>query len=140
MWVNDGGVAGGRRLPRVGDNVVFVRFKVIEHILMKAGFYGIQTLNFQMNMQASANRAWRSACIGNYMKAAKVTEFTNSKILLQVRTPHAAQMLTRRNVVPYYELPVYRTGNLPAIHGIGDGEMLGPGGARPAGSWPEVNR
>ena len=27
MLVNDGGVAGGRRLPRVGDNVVFVRFK-----------------------------------------------------------------------------------------------------------------
>ena len=23
MWVNDGGAAGGRRLPRVGDNVVF---------------------------------------------------------------------------------------------------------------------
>ena len=46
-------------------------------------------------------------------------------------------MLTSRNVVPYYELPVYRTGNSPAINGIGDGEMLGPGGARPAGPWPE---
>ena len=73
--VNDGGVAGGRRLPRVGDNVVFVRFKVIEPILMSpstfgttdgtAGLYGIQTLNFQVNMQAIANRAWRSARIGN---------------------------------------------------------------------------
>ena len=91
MWVNDGGVAGGRRWPRVGDNVVFVRFRVIEPILMspftfgttdgKAGFYGIQTLNFQMNMQASANRAWRSACIGNYTKTAWVTEFINSRIL-----------------------------------------------------------
>ena len=29
MLVTDGGAAGGRRLPRVGDNVVFVRFKVI---------------------------------------------------------------------------------------------------------------
>ena len=26
---------------------------------------------------------------------------------------------------------------LPTINGIGDGEMLGPGGARPAGSWPK---
>ena len=34
MWVNDGGAPSGRRLPRVGDNVVFVRFKVIEPILM----------------------------------------------------------------------------------------------------------
>ena len=75
--------------------------------------------------------------VGNYTKAARVTEFTNSRILLQLLTPHASQMLTSRNVVPYYELPVYRTGTSPAINGIGDGEMLGPGGARPAGSWPE---
>ena len=34
MWVNDGGAPGGRHLPRVGDNDVFVRFKVIEPILM----------------------------------------------------------------------------------------------------------
>ena len=46
-------------------------------------------------------------------------------------------MLTSRNVVTYYELPVDRRGNLPAIDGIEDGERLGPGGARPAGSWPE---
>ena len=100
MWVNDGGVAGGRRLPRVGNNVAFVRFKMIEPILMspltcgttegKAGFYGIQTLNFQMNMQASANRARRSACVG----------ITNSRILLQLLTPHASQVLTSQNVVP----------------------------------------
>ena len=70
-------------------------------------------------------------------KQQRVIEFTNSRILLQLLTPHASQMLTSRNVVPYYELPVYRTGNLPPINGIGDGEMLGPGGARPAGSWPE---
>ena len=40
MWVNDGGVAGGRRLPRVGDNVVFFRFKVIEPILMSPCTFG----------------------------------------------------------------------------------------------------
>ena len=61
----------------------FARSKVIERILMspftfgategKACLYGIQTLNFQMNMQASAIRAWRSACIGNYTKTARVT-------------------------------------------------------------------
>ena len=91
----------------------------------KAGFYCIQTLNFQMSMQASANRTWRSAWIGNYTITARVMEFINSRELLQLLTPHASQMLTSRNVVPYYELPVYRTGNLPAINGIGDGEMLG---------------
>ena len=34
MWLHDGGAAGGRRLPRVGQNVVFVRFQVMEPILM----------------------------------------------------------------------------------------------------------
>ena len=57
MWVNDAAAAGGRRLPRVGDNVVFVRFQVIEPILMspftfgttegKQGFYGLQRLIFR---------------------------------------------------------------------------------------------
>ena len=55
MWVNDAAAAGGRRLPRVGENFVFVKFKVIEPILMspftfgttegkKQGFYGIHLI------------------------------------------------------------------------------------------------
>jgi hypothetical protein len=29
----------------------------------KQGFYGIQTMNFQMNMASTANRAWRRALV-----------------------------------------------------------------------------
>ena len=44
----------------------------------KQGFYGIQTMNFQMNMASTANRAWRSAIMGweataaNYTKSATI--------------------------------------------------------------------
>ena len=106
MWVED----GVRRLPRVGDQVVFVKFKVTEPIMMspftfgttegKQGFHGIQTLSFQMKMQSSANRAWRSACIGNYTKSERIHAFEQSTLRFHLLTPHASQMLTSRNVVP----------------------------------------
>ena len=59
-----------RRRPRVTDTTVDDTYKVREPILLspftfgnqegKQGFYGIQTMNFQMNIAAKASRAWRS--------------------------------------------------------------------------------
>jgi hypothetical protein len=59
-----------KRRPRVTDTVVYVTYKVTEPLLLspftfgnqdgKQGFYGIQTMNFQMNIAAKASRAWRS--------------------------------------------------------------------------------
>ena len=56
-----------KRQPEMADNEVYVRFRVAEPLLLspftfgttdgKQGFYGIQTLNFQMNMMSNANRA-----------------------------------------------------------------------------------
>ena len=53
------------------DTTVHVKFDVCEPIMLspfifgsgngKQGFYGIQTMNFQMDMASTANRAWRSA-------------------------------------------------------------------------------
>ena len=63
-----------RRVPTIADNVVWATFEVTEPLLLspfvfgsghgKQGFYGIQTMNFQMNMAPSANRAWRCAIPG----------------------------------------------------------------------------
>ena len=93
----------------------------------KQGCYGIQKLNSQMNMQSSANRAWRCACIGHYTKSARTHAFEESTLRVHLLTPHASHMLTSRNVVPYCELPVYKTINLPEFRGRGDGEMRGAG-------------
>ena len=48
-------------------------------------------------------------------------------------------MLSSRNVVPYYELPVYRTTNLPAITGRGNGEYIAAAGAFPRGGSGVIN-
>ena len=82
----------------------------------KQGFYGIQTMNFQMNMTSDANRAWRCACLTpNYTKTVTIDSFSNSTLLFQFLTPHASDILESRNVVPFYELPVYRTTNFPDL-------------------------
>ena len=51
----------------INDTEAWVQFEVTEPLLLspfvfgsgmgKQGFYGIQTMNFQMNMAATANRA-----------------------------------------------------------------------------------
>ena len=121
--------AGAKINPQVGDNVVYATFEVTEPLLLspfvfgsgmgKQGFYGIQTMNFQMNMAPSANRAWRSAIQGweggNYRKNVTVSAFTDSQLLFQFLTPHPSDLLEPRNVVPYYELPIYRTTSLPLL-------------------------
>ena len=123
---------GAQRPPKVTDLTVYARFKVVEPLLLspfvfgnpggKQGFYGIQTMNFQMNMSANASRAWRSvpylvtAATGTakdqwFVKTATVSAFNDSKLLFTFMTPHASDMLEPRNVVPYYEMPIYRTSN-----------------------------
>ena len=85
----------------------------------KQGFYGIQTMNFQMNILPTANRAWRSAAwynAGNPAKKnASIVSFADSQLLFQFLTPHASDMLDPRSVVPFYDLPVYRSTKLPDV-------------------------
>ncbi len=128
--------AGNNVIPRITDTVVYAQFEVTEPLLLspfvlgpgfgKQGFYGIQTINFNMNMNSNAARAWRSA-IFNGHKAVEVDSFADSQLVFQFLTPHASDMLDPRNVVPFYEFPVYRTsGNLalPARQGYGQALLM----------------
>ena len=131
------GEAGVRRRPLIGDNVVYATYRVTEPILLspfvfghpegKQGFYGIQTMNFHMNIAANASRAWRAAQFGTFTKTATVESFSDSQLLFQFLTPHASDMLEPRNVVPYYELPIYRTSNFSTIPSIGFGKQKADG-------------
>ena len=68
-----------KRIPLIADTVVYAQFEVTEPLLLspfvfgsgfgKQGFYGIQTMNFNMNMNSNAARAWRSAVFGTASKA-----------------------------------------------------------------------
>jgi hypothetical protein len=108
---------GARRVPFVDDPNVYVTFEVTEPLLLspfifgsgfgKQGFYGIQSMNFQMVMNGNANRAWRSARqITNIIKTATVVGYEDSQLIFQFITPHASDMLDPRSVVPYYDIPI----------------------------------
>ena len=75
------------------------------------GFYGIQNLNFTMNM-ADAKRAFRSAL--NKIDGVSVG-FENSRLAFTFISPHPSDLLPSRNVVPYYEVPRYISSNNTTI-------------------------
>ena len=134
---------GAKIRPRITDTTVYATFRVTEPLLLspfvfghpdgKQGFYGIQTMNFQMNIAANASRAWRAASFlgqdgtNPFTKSATIESFENSQLLFQFLTPHASDLLEPRNVVPYYELPIYRTSNFSSIPSIGFGKQQADG-------------
>ena len=126
-----------KRIPLITDTVVYAQFEVTEPLLLspfvfgsgfgKQGFYGIQTMNFNMNINPNAARAWRSAVFTG-TKAVEVHKFIDSQLIFQFLTPHASDMLDPRNVVPFYEFPVYRTSSntaLPARENFGTAKADG---------------
>ena len=70
LYAIDSGTSA-KRPPLPSDTTVYVTFKVTEPLLIspfvfgapfgKHGFYGAQTMNFQINIAPTANRAWRCA-------------------------------------------------------------------------------
>jgi hypothetical protein len=57
----------------------------------------------------------------NYTKSATVVSFDESQLYFKFYTPKPSDMLESRNVVPYYEFPVYRSNGfntLPATRGL----------------------
>ncbi|MFM7983420.1 MAG: phage major capsid domain-containing protein, partial [Candidatus Fonsibacter sp.] len=111
---------GTPRNPLIADTDIYVTFEVTEPLLLspftigsghgKQGFYGIQSMNFQMVMNGNANRAWRTARqITTVRKTATVVSYKDSQLIFQFVTPHSSDMLDPRNVVPYYEIPIYKT-------------------------------
>jgi len=112
-----------------GGYVYYVKFTSREPLLASPfmwakssysgqGFYGIQNLNVVMNL-ASDNiaRMWRSGSAwnrynsgaNNYtpMTQVSVVSYESSKLIFNFLTPKPSDMLSARNVVPYYELPRY---------------------------------
>ena len=130
-------------VPGIIDRDVYAKFEVTEPLLLspficgsghgKQGFYGIQTMTFVMVMNGgNANRAWRSAALKPFRKTATVVSYEDSQLLFQFLTPHASDMLDPRNVVPYYEMPVYKTTGFQYIPGrIEQGQPLGDGSFAP---------
>jgi hypothetical protein len=76
------------------------------------GFYGIQNLSFQFNLDATCRRAWRtSVVVPNYnvqvQGQAGTSGWADCKLIFTYISPHPSDLLPSRNVVPYYNLERY---------------------------------
>jgi hypothetical protein len=118
-------IVAALKIPGVNTTTIYVDVQVTEPLLMSPfifgtpqnhqGFYGIANMTFQMNLASNANRAWRSVRFKSsdgtvsFNKTATIHEFASSSLTFTFLTAHPTQMLPSRNIVPFYELPVYRT-------------------------------
>ena len=131
-WVINRVFGGSLQNPRevtLLDNQIFLEFQVTEPILLSPftfgnpdhpGFYGISNLSFNFQFASNASRAFRSARWSNNLmpaadapytpsKTATIAAITKSTLTMTFLTAHPSLSLSSRNVVPYYELPVYKT-------------------------------
>jgi hypothetical protein len=124
-WVLDSvsSQSGSVVAPIATDTEVYITFTVTEPLLLSPfiwgcpksnnqGFYGIQNMNFVFTMN-SGSRVWRSSNV--WGQTASIVSFTNSRLIFNFLTPHPSDLMESRNVVPFYELPRYITGNLPTF-------------------------
>lgn len=90
---------------------VVIKFSVVEPLLISPfifadpkannqGCYGIQNLNFVMNLASNAHRAFRSA--NPYITNAVVSAVDKAELIFNFLTGHPSDMLPARNVVPFF--------------------------------------
>ena len=129
------GAVANTTIPAVNSRIVYIDVQVTEPLLMspfifgspenKQGMYGITNMNFQMNLASNANRAWRSVKFrevppdapAQLIKTATVVDFKSSQLTFTFLTGHSSDLLPSRNIIPYYELPIYRTQGPVTIDG-----------------------
>ena len=112
-------------IPAVDSSIVYIDVQITEPLLMspfifgspksKQGFYGITKLSLQMSLAANTNRAWSSVKLkttggaSSLIKNAHVQECASSQLIFTSITGHPSDQLPSRAIVPYYELPMYRS-------------------------------
>ena len=113
----------GNSVQGQGQNAlknVYITVKITEPLLSSPwlfanpesnnqGFYGIQNLAFQFNLDSTCRRAWRtSRVIPNYAVVIEgqggASGWSDSKLIFTYISPHPSDLLPSRNVVPYYNL------------------------------------
>ena len=67
------------------------------------GMYGIQNLSFQMNLDQSCKRVWRTSRAIADLNVS-VNSWSDSKLTFTYLTPHPSDLLPSRNVCPYYNM------------------------------------
>lgn len=101
------------------------------------GFYGIQNLNVTFNLSANnVSRVWRSGLPCDNVTGAEtqlaIQSYSGSKLIFNFLTPKPSDMLSARNVVPYYEMPRYLSTNTATIPYATRGAAIASGVLVPA--------
>jgi hypothetical protein len=75
------------------------------------GIYGIQNLNFTLQLKSSPSDALRlsSLTLSQLTASFPANAFSNSQLLFKFYTPHPSSLMPSRNVVPYSEYLLFRT-------------------------------
>ena len=119
-------ISGNTPAAAAGESkTVIVTFSTAEPLLVSPfifadpksnnqGIYGVQNLNAVFNV-GGANRVWRSA--NPNISEVKVVSCDKAELVFNFITGHPSDLMSARNVVPYYELPRYISqikSNVPA--------------------------
>ena len=83
-----------------------------------AGISGVQAINFNFTMDSAGLRSWRStAPAAGVGSQSVVCSYDNCKLLVNFLSPKASQLVkySPRNILPYSQLQVYKSNNIPAL-------------------------
>jgi hypothetical protein len=109
-------ITGNTAAATAGEaKTVVIQFSTAEPLLVSPfifadpksnnqGIYGIQNLNAVFNV-GSANRVWRSA--NPNITGVSLVSCQKAELVFNFITGHPSDLMSARNVVPYYELPRY---------------------------------
>lgn len=76
------------------------------------GIYGVQNLNFTMQIASDPSRCFRSGSANGFQSITATlpaNAFSNSQLLFKFYTPHPSSLMPSRNVIPYSEYLSFRT-------------------------------
>lgn len=117
------------------NNFCYIDIETTEPLMMspfifgdtsgKSGMYGVSNLTILLNL-GSIQRCFRYADInGNTLKTIEIADI-KSTLIFEFITPHPSDLLSARCVIPYYEMPVYKTTVPNAIEALSNALYYGP--------------
>ena len=89
-----------------------------------AGISGVQAINFNLTLDSSASRAWRTTSLLQTVTCS----YQNSRLLVNFLSPKASQLVkySPRNILPYSQLSVYKSSPFTLPGGTVGGTINSP--------------
>ena len=90
-----------------------------------AGISGVQAINFNLTLDATASRAWRTT---STLQTSVTCAYQNSRLLVNFLSPKASMLVkySPRNILPYSQLSVYKSSPFTLPGGTVGGKISSP--------------